>query len=135
MKKSAVVVLLLSITTVLHAQVPQMINYQGRVTVAGTNFDGTGQFQFALVDSAGTTNYWSNDGTPTGEPATAVSLTVTKGLYAVLLGDTNLLNMAQAIPPEAFTNADVRLRVWFNDGVSGLQQLTPDQRLAAVGYA
>jgi len=27
------------------------------------------------------------------------------------------------------------LRVWFNDGITGFQQLTPDQRLAAVGYA
>ena len=32
------------------AQVPSLINYQGRVTVDGTNFNGTGQFQFALVD-------------------------------------------------------------------------------------
>jgi hypothetical protein len=32
------------------AQVPGIINYQGRVTVAGTNFDGTGQFKFALVN-------------------------------------------------------------------------------------
>src|SRR6187455_647872 len=30
--------------------VPQLLNYQGRVTVAGKNFDGAGQFKFALVD-------------------------------------------------------------------------------------
>lgn len=30
--------------------VPGMINYQGRVTVGGVNFSGTGQFKFALVD-------------------------------------------------------------------------------------
>ena len=29
----------------------------------------------------------------------------------------------------------MRLRVWFNDGTNGSQLLTPDQRLAAVGYA
>ena len=34
-------------------QVPGIINYQGRVTVGGTNFDGAGQFKFALVDSTG----------------------------------------------------------------------------------
>ena len=45
------------------AQVPQLINYQGRVAVSGVNFDGTGQFKFALVDSAATISYWSNDGT------------------------------------------------------------------------
>ena len=40
-----------------------------------------------------------------------------------------------AVPNTVFTNSDVRLRVWFNDGVSGSQLLAPDQRIAAVGYA
>ncbi len=40
----------LLIGTTLHAQVPQMISYQGRISVNGTNFDGTGAFRFALVD-------------------------------------------------------------------------------------
>ena len=31
-------------------QVPGILSCQGRVTVSGTNFDGTGQFKFALVD-------------------------------------------------------------------------------------
>ena len=118
------------------AQVPQLINYQGRVAVGAVNFDGSGQFKFALVNAAGTTTYWSNDGTSTAgsEPTAAVTLTVTKGLYSVLLGDATLPNMT-AIPATVFTNADVRLRVWFNDGTNGSQLLTPDQRIAAVGYA
>jgi hypothetical protein len=37
----------------LSAQVPQLISYQGRIVVAGTNFDGTGQFKFALINGAG----------------------------------------------------------------------------------
>ena len=41
------------------AQVPGMINYQGRVVVNGTNFDGAGQFQFALVDATGTVLPWN----------------------------------------------------------------------------
>ena len=192
------------------AQVPSLINYQGRVTVDGTNFNGTGQFQFALVDggtemsrqATATANltggfvtsvtvtdggagyvdvpavgfsggggsgaaahavvaggavteilvdnagsgyssppavaidpppseveyetYWTN-----GAP---VSLAVTKGLYAVALGDVDVANMA-ALPPEVFTNADVRLRVTFDDGTHGPQQLAPDVRIAAAGYA
>jgi hypothetical protein len=32
------------------AAVPQLINYQGRVAVGGVNFDGSGDFKFALVD-------------------------------------------------------------------------------------
>ena len=37
------------------AQVPQMINFQGRVTTGGTNFNRTGGFKFALIDAAGAT--------------------------------------------------------------------------------
>ena len=119
------------------AQVPQLINYQGRVTVGGTNFDGIGQFKFALVNGSGGVSFWSNDGSSSGgsQPVSTVPLTVSKGSYSVLLGDTTLSNMTVAIPLTAFTNSDVRLRVWFNDGVTGFQQLSPDQRLAAVGYA
>lgn len=119
------------------AQVPQLINYQGRVAVSGTNFTGSGQFKFALVSgSAPNVTYWSNDGTSTAgsAPANAVSLTVANGLYDVLLGDTTVANMTE-IPATVFTNPDVRLRVWLNDGVHDWQQLTPDERIAAVGYA
>lgn len=127
---------ILAITFTTHAQVPQIINYQGRIAVDAVNFDGTGQFRFALVNATGTTSYWSNDGTSTGgsQPTTAVALTVTKGLYSVQLGDASLANMT-AIPNSVFANSDVRLRVWFNDGTNGSQLLTPDQRLTAVGYA
>lgn len=192
------------------AGIPGLLGYQGRVIVNGTNYTGTGQFTFALVD-AGTntarramatavvnsgyiTSYVIIDGgtsytvapavqitDPTGSNATAlawvgggavtnitvgnvgggysgsptvtidlppvnmvygtywsngastVSIPVNQGLYSLLLGDTNTPGMA-AIPVALFTNTDVRLRVWFNGG-SGLQQLSPDQRIAAVGYA
>jgi hypothetical protein len=207
------------------ADVPQMIHYQGRVAVDGVNFDGTGQFKFALVDGGtvvsptlrqataalivdhgritGVTildggagyvrrprvmveskdgtgaslfselagyavgaihvmdggalynaedaviidpptaqpytvyqTYWSNDGTSNGgtQPTNAVPLSVTKGLYAALLGDTTLANMS-TLSPGALGHAEVRLRVWFSDGTTGFQQLSPDQRLGAVAYA
>ena len=120
----------------LSAEVPSLLNHQGRVTVDDINFDGTGQFKFALVNGAGTITYWSNDGTSIegNEPAAAVPLPVAKGLYSVLLGDTSLTNM-NAVPATVFNNSDVRLRVWFDDGVNGSQLLTPDQRLASSGYA
>ncbi len=206
---------------------PPLINYQGRVAVGtpAVNFEGTGQFKFALVDGGVNQNvqatasalvfaidgsifsipvttggsgyvsapavtitatgggsgatavatvtggavtsiqvtnggsgyftaptvtiappppnifataFWNNAGTvvgvaPATEPATAVSLPVTKGLYSALLGDTNLTNMA-AIPSGVFVRPDLRLRVWFNDGVNGFQLLSPDQRLAPAAY-
>lgn len=119
------------------AQVPQLLNYQGRIVSNGTNFNGSGQFKFALVNAAGSTSYWSNDGTSAGggQPTAAVTLPVAAGLYSVLLGDTSLAGMTTAIPASVFNNSDVRLRVWFNDGVTGFQLLSPDQRIAAVGYA
>ena len=133
---ASLIICVCSITPLLHAQVPQIINYQGRVLSGSTNFDGSGSFKFALVNTNGTTTYWSNNGSSVNgsEPSAAVTLTVTKGLYSVLLGDTSIANMTVAIPSSVFTNSDVRLRVWFNDGTHGSQLLTPDQRIATVGY-
>ena len=48
------VLLLFAVAPILNAQVPQLISYQGRVAVGTTNFDGSGQFKFALVNSDGT---------------------------------------------------------------------------------
>ncbi len=122
-------------TGALHAQVPRLINYQGRVAVDAVNFEGAGVFKFALVNAAGDTTFWSNDGTSTigNEPASGVTLPVSKGLYSVLLGDINVAGTV-AIDPAVFTNPDVRLRVWFDDGVNGVQLLAPDQRLAPAAY-
>src|ERR1700682_1855678 len=206
----------------LHGQAPQLINYQGRVVVGTTNFNGTGRFKFALVNATnssstataaadvisagviehikittpgngytspptvtindtgggsgatatatvmfgrinkinisnggsnytGTTTvtigpppsntnftYWSNDGTSVNgsEPTNYVSIGVTNGLYSVLLGDTSLANMtAVSNFVAAYASADVRLRVWFDDGVHGSQLLSPDQRIGSVVYA
>jgi len=199
-----------ALTTSAFAQAPGVINYQGRVVVNGTNFTGTGQFKFALVDGgdvlarqatatahrtgtfvtsiivtdgglgyvltppvtisggggAGATAHavlsdgsvtnivvdqagtgYTSDPLVTVDPpppiyrtfwsngTSAVSVPVNKGLYSVLLGDTSLPNMETAVPALVFTNSDVRLRVWFNDGMTGFQQLSPDPRIGAAGYA
>ncbi len=124
-------VVLLGLSISLHADVPNIVNYQGRVAVNGTNFTGTGQFRFAIVNGNGSITFWSNGG---GE----VPVPVSKGSYSVLLGDTTLTNMASldtASDPSANGNTDVRLRVWFNDGINGSQLLTPDQRFASVLFA
>lgn len=118
------------------SQVPQLVNFQGRVTVGSLNFDGTGQFKFALVNSNGTVTFWSNDGTSSAgsQPVSAVSIPVSKGLYSVLLGNVTLPHM-DLLPATVFTNTSLCLRVWFNDGANGFQLFAPDQRVAAVGYA
>ncbi len=116
------------------AQVPGIISHQGKVTVSGTNYTGSGLFKFALVDAAGTNTYWSNDGSSSGgsQPTAAVTLPAARGVFSVNLGDTNLANMTQAIPASVFTNGTVYLRTWFSDGVNGSQLLTPDRRIVSV---
>ena len=75
--------LILAAIAIFHApclaQVPQLINFQGRIVVEGVNFDSTiaghnGLFRFALVKGDGTETYWSNDGTSAAgsEPVAAV---------------------------------------------------------------
>lgn len=119
------------------ADVPTMVNYQGHVTVSGQTYDGTGFFKFAIVDAPGTTTYWSNDGTSSGggAPTNGTPLTVTRGLFNVLLGDTSLVNMTQSLDASAFSGADRYLRVWFATDNVNFQQLSPDRRIAAVPYA
>jgi hypothetical protein len=132
-------VLLALLAPVLAVNPPGILNHQGRIAVNGLNYDGTGHFKFALVTSDGATTLWSNDGTGSSgsEPAAAVAVPIDKGHYAVMLGDTTLANMTQAIPPVVFTdNETVALRLWFATADEGpFELLTPDRRIAATGYA
>ena len=50
-RRFVVFLVLASAAGTLYAQVPQLINYQGRVAVGTVNFDGAGQFKFALVSA------------------------------------------------------------------------------------
>jgi hypothetical protein len=118
------------------AQVPAQLPHQGRIAVGETYFEGTGQFKFALLSGEDDAMAWMNapDGDADGEPDASVAVPVIRGLYSVHLGDTSLPNMA-AVPVSVFGGDEVRLRVWFDDGVSGFERLDPDQPLGAVGYA
>ena len=115
-----------------------VFTYQGRVTDNGTNFNGGGQFKFALVtgSNANFTTFWSNDGTSVNgsEPAAAVLVGVSNGLFTVALGDATQSNMT-AIDAAVFNQPNLRLRIWFNDGVSGSLALDPPQNLTAAPYA
>src|ERR1017187_9358399 len=103
----------LAVALSLSAQVPTMLSYQGRLTSGGTNFDGPTQFKFAFVNGGGPDSIWSIDNSSSGgaEFAQSVPLTVTQGLFTVMLGDTSLSNM-QPIPASVFAGSDVRLRIW-----------------------
>jgi hypothetical protein len=118
------------------AGAPTVVSYQGVISDGGVAYDGTGYFKFAIVNAAGDTTYWSNDGTSTGggEPGTYVTLTVNDGYFMVLLGDTNLTNMT-ALPASVFSDTERYLRIWFSSGSIVMTQLSPDQRFTATPYA
>ena len=137
MKKLFTPALLLGLAILARAQVPGIITYQGRVTANGTNFSGTGNFKFALLNGVNGPSLWSNNGTSVNgsEPAARVAVSVADGLFTVPLGDTTLAGMTIPIPAAAFTNGDVRLRLWFSAGEPAFTQLAPDQRITSSGYA
>lgn len=110
--------------------VPSLLSHQGRIAVGNVNHNGPGYFKFALVNSTGSETYWTNDATASGEPATAITIAVSNGHYALLLGETNPL------PPAIFAaNEDLRLRTWFSADNLAFTQLSPDRRLSPAPYA
>jgi len=119
--------------------VPTLVSFQGRVSANGSAYNGVGYFKFAVVNAAGTTSYWSNDGTSTAgsEPTAIVPLSVTNGLFNVLLGDTAQSGMSSPLGASVFGAPDRRLRVWFSTtGLTGsFEQLTPDYAIGAVPFA
>jgi hypothetical protein len=119
------------------AAIPLMINHQGVVKVGGTNYAGTGLFRFAFVEGSGGTNLWTNDGSNLGVavmPVNPVPLDVDQGLYSVPLGDVSIPGMV-AVPSTVFNSEKVLLRIWFDDGAHGLEQLAPDQAVTSMAYA
>jgi hypothetical protein len=123
------------------ASAPTVLNYQGIVKVDGQPYGGpTGHFKFAMVNAAtgnGSTNYWANDGTASGQPAATVPLAVSEGLFNVLLGDTTLSGMSEPIDGFVFGTEPVYLRVWFSPSGAGgsFDALEPNQRIASVPFA
>jgi hypothetical protein len=117
--------------------VPPTLNYAGQVAVNGQAFDGQGLFKFALVNADGNASHWSNDGTSAegSEPQNSVSVTVNGGLYSILLGNFAIPGMSALDPAIFQQHPNLRLRVWFNDGENGFQQLSPDRAFASVPYA
>ncbi len=116
--------------------VPMVVSYQGEVLVGGEPYSGTGHFKFAVVNAAGNHTYWSNDGTSSGGsvPDTAVSLEVRDGLFAVLLGNTNVPGMTQPLSADVFADRGRRLHVWFSEDGADFTDLGMSV-IAAVPYA
>ncbi len=90
-------------------------------------------------ESVQVSTLWTNDGTQTGlaekVPVDWLELPVTRGLYALQLGDPQIAGMSPLSAKYFSQNDDLRLRVWFSPDRNVFTLLTPDQRIAAVGYA
>jgi hypothetical protein len=78
------------------------------------------------------TTYWSNDGTSVAgsEPSSAIDVAVDNGLFTVVLGE-NMTGMTASL----FTQPNLKLRIWFNDGAHGFAALEPAQNLTPAPYA
>jgi len=108
-------------------------NYQGVVEVEGGAYVGDGYFKFAIGDKNGMTNYWSNDGTSSGEPVANINLNVDNGFFNVPLGGSGM----QPMPRKLFSNeSNLYLSVWFNYNSSGtFYRLGPAQEILSVPTA
>src|SRR3990172_5422193 len=136
---AALLAILIAGNQAVHAQVPLMINYQGKIEVTDIPYNGTGYFKFSLINdpASPSINYWTNDGSIVSagaEPASTILLPVTLGLFTVKLGDANLSNMTGLVS-SVFTNSTMYLRVWFSTDGIVFEQLTPDRQLVSVPYA
>jgi hypothetical protein len=118
MKVFGGMVILLFAGLALAQSVPQLINYQGRLTdSSGQPIDGMREMRFRLLDadtlSAGV--LWSE---------THSSVQVDKGIYHVILGSVNPL------PPSAMSQADIFLEVRVEGEI-----LRPRSQITSVPFA
>jgi hypothetical protein len=64
-----------------------------------------------------------------------VQLSVSEGLFNVLLGDTTLSGMTEALDASVFSGTDRYLRVWFSTSAGGPFTQLGDQRISSVPFA
>lgn len=113
-----------------------LIGFQGRLQVAGTNYNGLAHLKFAIVSGIPGEAVWSNspDADSDGEPDQAVDLVLERGVFALSLGDTALDAMA-SLSGVDFGSDDLAVRVWFSTGTNTFTRLLPDQPFSTVGHA
>src|SRR4030067_3640844 len=99
------------------ATVPQLINFQGRLTdfLGNSVSDGSYSLRFRIYDDSLAGNVLWEENT---------SVQIKSGLFTVLLGSVN------SIPDSAFYSANR----WLGIKIGTNPEITPRQRLASVGY-
>ena len=108
----------LLICALAYADIPKMINFQGRLTDAGGKFvpDGNYSLTFRIyTDSTGGSAKWTE----------AQTIAVSKGLFNVVLGSII------SIPDSIFNYSNTYLGIQ----VGADPEMTPRQRFSSLGYA
>jgi hypothetical protein len=106
------------VSSLVYADVPRLINFQGRLTDATGKFvpDGNYSLTFRIyVDSVGGSAKWSE----------AQLVSSTKGLFNVILGTVT------PIPDSIFNYVNT----WLGIQVAADPEMTPRQRLSSLGYS
>jgi len=116
-----IALLSLSLTTAsLQAQVPPLLNYQGKLAINGAPATNMVTLIFSIYPSAsGGTALWSE---------TKNNVSFTNGLFNVQLGEVN------SLPNTLFTRIG-ELYLGIKIGTESAQELTPRSRLSSVAFA
>lgn len=111
---------------------PAVMDYQGKILVNDIPLTGSGYFKYAISDEAGSTNYWAQDGTATGEPVAWVTNECYNGVFSAALGADPM----GAIDPDIFAvETSLVLRVWFSSDEVTFDEMLPAQPLQSSPYA
>lgn len=114
------------------ADPPAAFDYQGKILVNDIPLTGPGYFKYAIANEAGTTNFWSHNGTPTGEPTAYITNNCYNGVFTAIIGGAPMT----AINPDIFAlNTSLYLRVWFSSDKATFNEMLPAQRLLSAPYA
>jgi hypothetical protein len=111
-------ILIFAFSTLLYAGVPQMINYQGKITTpAGALVDTTVGMTFTIYDDSSSGNVlWAD---------TLDSVAVEKGIFSVLLGSVNPI-------PDSVFDGNVR---YLGTKVGTDTEMSPRKAMVSVPYA
>ena len=107
--------------------------HMGRVISNGKPFEGEGSFWFALINDANQT-VWNHEGSA-DIPNQALKISVQNGFYQIGLGDQGIPGMSPLDPSLLLQWPNLKLRIWFDDGINGIHKLGQDQPLEKAPYS
>ncbi|NKB25006.1 MAG: hypothetical protein GKR87_11650 [Kiritimatiellae bacterium] len=127
---AAVFILLIQVAS---ANPTPELDYQEKILINDLPFRRNGFFKFAISDLTSTTNYWSHDGTLSGEPIGFMTNRIFNGTFSTTLGASPMI----PIDPDIFSNGnELYLRIWFSSATSGTySEMLPAQKIVSSAYA